>query len=90
MILITAIPGFSTRRALSSSERFSLLSKMILSSVMVNSSALSVDLLGMMVMVTLLTRFPAVKVTSEDAMPPKSSPSEVKKSFTLLYSVKIF
>ena len=57
---------------------------MILSSVTVNSSLLSVELLGMMVMVTLLTRFPAVKVTSEDAMSPKSSPSEVKKSFILL------
>ena len=61
-----------------------LWSKMILSSVMVNSSALSVELLGVMGMVTLLTRFPAVKVTSEDAMPPKSSLSEVNKVVYLL------
>jgi hypothetical protein len=48
---------------------------MILSSVTVNSSLLSVELLGMMGTVTLLARFPAVKVTSEDAIAPKSSPS---------------
>ena len=41
----------------------------------------------MMGMITLLTRFPAVKVTSEDAMSPKSSPSEVKKSF-IYYSLQ--
>ena len=67
-------------RALSSSERFSmmlLLSKLTLSSVIVNSSLFSVELLDMMGMIRLLTRFPAIKVTSEESMAPKSSPSVV-------------
>ena len=80
MIVTAAIPGFNMRRALSCSERFTVvllivLNKVTLSSVTMNSSPLSVELLDTMGMVRLLTRLPAVKVTSEDAIAAKSAPS---------------
>ena len=80
MIVTAAVPGFNMRRALSSSPRFTVVllivwNKMTLSSVTVNSSPLSVELLDTMGMVRLLIRLPAVKVISEDAIAAKSVPS---------------
>ena len=78
--MISATLGFSMRRALSSSERFSVVLlwiKMTASKVTVNSSLLSVELVEMIGMARRWTRFPAVKVTLEDAMAAKSVPSVV-------------
>lgn len=79
--MTSATLGFSMRRTLSSSERFTVVLsfvwiKMTSSKVTVNFSLLSVELLDMIGMARILTWLTAVKVvTTEDAMAAKSDPS---------------